>query len=270
MIVPDEVLQCVVFIGCENKKDGGHFYFGSAFFVGRDAGNSTCDRVFLVTARHVIDNIRKTGATEVCIRVNLSAGGSEWQKTAVESWFSHPTDKTIDVAILEKGIPAELAHRVIPHTLFVTHKHIAEYEIGLGEELFITGLFKYYKGSKQNIPIVRIGNLACAGSERVETEDYGEILALLAEVRSLGGLSGSPVFLNLGRVRVIRDTVTLVGPSPVLLQGLIHGHFESKVRSDAASHDEAEKLNVGIAVVVPINSIMDVILAYFLSKQQRW
>lgn len=262
MTIPDEVLKSVVFIGCPNKADGTYFYFGTGFFVGREKGDGTCDRVLLVTAKHVIDGIRATGATEVSIRVNLVDGTSRWDSMNINVWSIHPADKSIDVAVVERGIPAEEDHRVIPHTLFLTDEHIRALEVGLGDEVLITGLFRFYKGRDRNVPIVRIGNLACIGPDRVVAKHFGEMEAYLIEVRSLGGLSGAPVFLNLGRMRVIKGEITVTKGPTVYLLGLVHGHFESDAaaasKADVANTAEVEKLNVGIAVVVPIKSIAEV------------
>ena len=91
----------------------------------------------------------------------------------------------------------------------------------------------------RNIPIVRIGNLASLDEEKVQTEG-GPIDAYLIEARSLGGLSGSPVFLNLGTVRQIkRQVVGAESGAPIIfLLGLIHGHYDtqaSTIDSDADS-----------------------------------
>ena len=159
--------------------------------------------------------------------------------------------------------------------MWVTAVVAKQFEIGLGDEVFITGLFKHYTGTKQNIPILRIGNLVCDETERVVTKDYGEIAAQLIEVRSLGGLSGSPVFFNLGRIRAVGSDLKIVRNPPPFLMGLVHGHFEAPLKStatavgtDAASFVDAENLNVGIAVVVPVKSIFDVVLEFLKSKGQ--
>ncbi len=77
-------------------------------------------------------------------------------------------------------------------SLFATDEIIKDQNIGLGDEVFITGLFGYVAGSQKNIPIVRVGNIAMMPDEKVPTE--GEPMeAYLIEARSMGGLSGSPV-----------------------------------------------------------------------------
>jgi hypothetical protein len=73
--------------------------------------------------------------------------------------------------------------------------------------------------------------------------------AYLAEGRSIGGLSGSPVF--------VRNTVNIPIPGPegkvkyisgvggVHLLGLMHGHWNAS--SPALNTEEAEVVNMGVS-----------------------
>lgn len=143
-----------------------------------------------------------------------------------------------------------------------------ENEVGLGEEVFVVGLFRHHHGNDKNIPIVRVGNLASVGEERVVTRDVGEMDAMLIEARSVGGLSGSPVLLNLGTVRTIGGQLKVAKEGMEFLVGLVHGHFDTaRSTLDAAAEDvssdgSVERVNTGIAVVVPFHSISSVVDAY--------
>ena len=83
----------------------------------------------------------------------------------------------------------------------------------------------------------------------VEGEIEGNSLAFLIEARSTGGLSGSPVF-------VFKDT-------SIYLLGLMHGHWDLKVGSIVdtleidAVNQQAERVNMGIANVVPAQFIRE-------------
>jgi hypothetical protein len=57
-------------------------------------------------------------------------------------------------------------------------------------------------GRHQNVPIVRVGNFASYPAEQIQT-GFGRMDAFLIEARSIGGLSGSPVFVHIGNVRVV-------------------------------------------------------------------
>jgi hypothetical protein len=266
MIVPPEILKSVALVAYRDVE-GNYYFAGSVFFWGFVLEGGTCDHVFAVTARHVIEEIRKKGCVEVWLRLNLKNGQSEWCKSDIKEWFVHPTDNTIDIALKEWGLPAQYDHRVIPHVMNVTPETFRSYEVGLGDEVFITGLFKHYTGTQKNIPIVRIGNLACVGEERIQTKDFGAIEGILIEARSIGGLSGSPVFLNLGVSRVIGGEIKISKGPVLLLLGLIHGHYDSRegLSPVALNADEAggrESINTGIAIVVPVFRLAEVIGAY--------
>jgi hypothetical protein len=142
-------------------------------------------------------------------------------------------------------------------------------EVGLGDEVFVTGLFRHHHGNRRNIPIIRVGNIACLTEEKVSTKSYGDIDAYLIEARSIGGLSGSPVFLNLGITRMIQGEIKHAQSQPVFyLLGLIHGHYDVNIDSideielDKTNYLSPDRVNTGIAIVVPFHKINEVISAY--------
>lgn len=275
MVVPDDIRKCVAFIGLR-MADGSFRFAGSLFFLGKTTeGGVLAGSMYAVTARHVIDNIRKTGVTESYLRVNLKDGQAQWFKAPLSTWFVHPTDLSIDVAILPMGLPEPLDHLYLPYSLCATEQQMKDNEVGVGEEVFVTGLFKHHHGSRRNIPIVRVGNLACMTEEKVATNHFGEMDAFLIEARSIGGLSGSPVFLSLGSSRVIKGTVRL-GPNdpPFLLLGLVHGHYDvgtteiDRLSDDGTDAAQNDYVNTGIAIVVPFNKIDAVVSAFEASRAE--
>lgn len=270
MLVSDDVRKCVAFLGL--RMANGTFRFaGSVFFLGRDRqGETKADPVYAVTAKHVIDDIRGTGVEDAWLRLNLKDGEANWFQTSLKDWFVHPTDTSIDVAILKTGLANTFDHLVFPYSLCITDERMRENEVGLGDEVFITGLFRHHHGSRRNIPIVRVGNLASMGEEKISTKSFGDIDALLIEARSIGGLSGSPVFLNLGITRIINKAVKFTTGQPIYyLLGLVHGHYDVESSEiDGVAHEDKgdnlspDRVNTGIAMVVPFQKIDDVITAH--------
>jgi len=270
MIVPDWVRKNVVFIGFK-MANGEPRFMGSGFFLGRatsdysGSGAGIATGIRLITAKHVIDEIKKLGISKVSIRVNTKAGAAIWFDSDSSDWKFHPTDPSVDVAMLRCGIHNDLDHFAVPTLVCATPKVFTENEVGLGDEVFIVGLFRHHHGENRNIPIVRVGNLAALNEEKVQTKEFGLIDAYLVEARSIGGLSGSPVFLNLGIVRQIRgQVVQKPEPGPMMfLLGLVHGHYDvPSVELDTNVQDSGkslsvEKINTGIAMVVPIEKIME-------------
>jgi hypothetical protein len=101
-----------------------------------------------------------------------------------------------------------------------------------------------------------MGAIALMPEEPVPTS-FGNVDAYLVEVRSIGGLSGSPVFVWSAGPRIIGNERS--GGGVFAMLGLVHGHWD--IPHDAASPDtgfESERLNVGIAVVVPAHRVLEV------------
>lgn len=103
--------------------------------------------------------------------------------------------------------------------------------------------------------------------EKVVTEGFGLIDAFLIEARSIGGLSSSPVFLNLGCSRMIGGKLKWAtgGKTIFYLMGLVHGHYDVEqsdiddVEADNSSNLSTQQVNTGIAIVVSFHSIKAVI-----------
>ena len=268
MIVPDNIRKCVVFVGF--RMATGEFRLaGSAFYIGRDTGTETVKDVFLVTARHVIDGIGNLGIDKVYVRANTTAGTSLWAECSVSGWLFHSAGQSVDIALLKTGIPDGWDHLVIPMSMCATPEMMASHEVALGDEVFVVGLFRHHHGNQRNIPIVRVGNLAVLAEEQVSTSELGLIDAYLIEARSIGGLSGSPVFLNLGVIRYVQNSVKHSTGGPIqLLLGVVHGHFDVKtsavdgVQADAQAGLSVERVNTGIAIVVPIEKVIEAINAH--------
>lgn len=264
MLVPDEVRKSVVFIGFR-KADGSMQLAGSGFFLGKEKEEGRADPVFLVTAKHVLDGIRRLGIDTVYIRANLNSGEAKWFECRGE-WLFHPDQNSVDLAIYRCGIPSSFDHLAIGHSLWATAQELADNEVGPGDEVFVTGLFRHHSGNQRNIPIVRIGNLAAMSEEKVRSSQFGDMDAYLIEARSIGGLSGSAVFLNMGVIRYVHGTIKHSTNGPrLLLLGLIHGHYDvpdSALDDCAIDHSQGlttARVNTGIAIVVPITKVMEAV-----------
>jgi hypothetical protein len=214
MVVPQEMQKCVGFVGYQ-KADGSFQFAGTVFFVGRKMAR--VDRAFsyAVTARHVIDSIRTKGISEVLLRMNRCIGDSVWVRTETRNWVSHATDPSVDVSVVQFGFDDSFDHNRFTLDGAATEGVIKAWGIDVGDEVFLTGLFAPHFGHRKNIPIVRVGNISAMLHEKVSTA-FREIDAYLIEARSIGGLSGSPVFVNVSGVRhgtLSPPQIYLLGPS---------------------------------------------------------
>src|SRR5206468_4181773 len=86
------------------------------------------------------------------------------------------------------------------------------------------------------------------------------------ECRSIGGLSGSPVFVVPGFIRYIDGRVRTATGDPqrqFRLLGLMHGHFGLKL-----DPGERERVNMGIAIVPTYNKILEVLNQPFIMDKE--
>ena len=112
----------------------------------------------------------------------------------------HPTErKYVDAAVTFFSPSythlSQLEVEHVPVGMFADEKVIKQRHIGVGDEVFITGLFTKVQETTKNIPIVRTGTVAMIPGEKIPFGD-NLIEAYLVEARSIGGLSGSPVFVR--------------------------------------------------------------------------
>ena len=258
MRVPDEIRQCVIYLGSPTVMADGRDAMrprGTGFFVSiplRIEGSNTA-YIYLVTAKHVADSL---GDKPFKIRINTNDGRSMMVNSGDSlTWWTHPTESTVDVAVFPWAPSRELyEYKSIPQSMLLTDAIIQSKSIGTGDEVFMTGLFIHLAGNARNLPIVRMGNIAMMPQETVPTR-FGDIDAYLIEARSIGGLSGSPAF--------VRETVNF-GLGTFYLLGLMHGHWDipPNVRDDSLAMDADDflgKVNLGIAVVIPAKKILEVL-----------
>ena len=193
------------------------------------------------------------------LRVNLKNGTYDHLETDVKDWIYHQ-DINTDIVILPLGLypPNGIDHILFPESMFVDENYINSNEVEPGDEVFIVGLFRHHHGSRKNLPIIRIGNIAAMAEEKIQTKEH-LMDGYLIEARSIGGLSGSPVFTNLGLQRAFSPSAKPTG-NPVSLLGLIYGHFDSfAFRIDEVVEDDDERIsiNTGIAIVTPITKLTE-------------
>jgi hypothetical protein len=275
--VPDEVRKCVVFV-CYKAADGIKFA-GTAFFVGVPLENIN-NKVapYLITAKHIIDKIKEHSIDQkIYLRINLKNATAQFIETSVSSWKFHPSETNVDVAILPWAPPFEsFDYRIVPIEMAATQIIIEREGIGPGTDVFLTGLFARHTGTQRNLPIIRVGNIASMPEEKIYIRDLGDIDAYLIEARSIGGISGSPVFVYLEQMRIpqAEPKTTMVSRSGQVFWwlGLIHGHFElSKLEIDDLVEDSLIncQINMGIAIVIPVWKILEVINQEALMEQRK-
>jgi len=291
MQVDDRVRFCTGFVGMGTNDD--FTAHGTCFCVFLAEGDFTFD--YLISAQHLLwPNRRKTTTppdAAMVVRLNTKTGTSKVIQTPPKNWI-YPDDPTIDICafrfneVKHDGADELEINSINLQTMAIgTHPtHTAE-AVGLclGDEVFICGAFVGRVGYRKNIPVVRIANIAAMPEEPVDLASPRKP-AYLIETRSLGGTSGSPIFLNLqstrirrqqhgyqiGFTRVTPDSVPIASTSHLILPYLLLGVFiyfhGGNYLQDFVAEDDSEihplkdaDFNSGIGVALPVSLIIELL-----------
>jgi hypothetical protein len=270
--VTDYFLDCVAFL-CVRREPRG-----TAFFV--DVPDMTRPSVmytYLVTARH---NLEQAKTDEIHARVNTLTSFRD-MPVHRNDWHVH--DHADVAAVLFKD-PEEsekqkeqdqLRFECVPTSVFVGteffyHYHVVvpdlgpvDFPVSIGTEIFVPGLFFVEPGKKRNLPVARFGHVSRKPTEPIilgEKNRSFEQLAYLAEFRSWGGQSGSPVFC------IFRQTPKNMLPDfYIAFLGLVYGHFDIK----SGKVDDLPDTNSGIGIVTPAEFVSGLLYREDLLKERE-
>jgi hypothetical protein len=280
MRLSEEWFKTVVFVGRIVRSGGVETkrLIGTAFIVGVHFFDGKCHAPYLVTAKHIADRVSSGG--DWFLRFNRKGGIMDAvAKEGTVTWWNHPDpDQTasVDVAVTHLPEPPPgVEIGTIPDTMFAVGD-VLEKNVGIGCEAFIIGLFTKMTGTRRNIPLIRTANIAMMPSEKiplVKIGDWvGESEMYLIEVRSLGGLSGSPIFayetVGFQRPKIPNQKTTgpelMAGTGASYFLGLMHGHWmireqdANRVQIDSVQDGEGS-IATGISLAVPAKKILEVL-----------
>lgn len=280
MRISDNILESVCFI-CVKVGEGdaeADFFIGTGFFIGVPAKTIKEHFYYLVTAKHVIEDAEADGYKQFYVRVNTFDGKSLTLPLGGQ-WFyaNNPAADVVVTPILIGGNIFKV--RFTSSNYFLTDEVLREHGVGVGDDLFTVGLFSHHWGQQKNIPIVRTGIIASMPDEPFGDEEGNLYEAYLVEIRSIGGLSGSPVFVNIDPFRAHPEQTKLdLGnlKRGVFLLGLVRSHWDLK-KQDAASdsitarveNQEIDRLNTGIAQVTPVKDLIEILNGEVLMKVRK-
>ena len=268
MIVDWRFRHAVAFL-CEDDKDGMQ-PIGTVFFVSvpldLSRGNISGFSVYAITAYHCICDYAESDV--ITIRAH-DKGGSSYQdiETKKSEWISHPDT---DVAICDvtqrysdSGVQSFSFEYLKPSDPSKPSYALALWE---GDDVFTIGLFDMFAGERRIQPIARYGKVALRPNEKVlismkpDPKVLTPIDAYLIEMETWEGQSGSPVFAYFlpDPQEHLRGSFSLGHNKPFLI-GLIHGFYKG----------DAKRRNKGIAVVVPTESIIDLLMKEDVLKQRQ-
>jgi hypothetical protein len=190
-----------------------------------------------------------------------------------DTQWHYSEDPSVDIAILPFVPPRLSQYRVVAHTMLPSIDKLRELNIGIGDEVVVSGLFTRRAGRVKNLPIVRFGNIAAMPSEPLMDSETGlNFHAYLVEFRSMGGLSGSPVFAYIGPARIdpMGKPLNFAGASLHLI-GVVRGHWkhDELIPIPSVFEDELRDINWGIGTVTPATELLPILYSEKFVKQRE-
>jgi hypothetical protein len=265
MRAPDDILKTVGFVAEHAQYEIGKDSYdpeATGFFVEMPSKViSAAGTPYFVTAKHVIEEFTKR---RLALVVNKKGGGIT--RLEIGKWYTH-SDKSVDVAVTPFTYTDELDFFFTSLDIFLDPASMKEKQVGIGDEVYMPGLFALYNPGKEptrNVPLMRYGNIAMLPDEPIQTS-LGFAEVFLIEARSIGGMSGSPVFARrTSNMQWTTNGVTrfLHGVSnEFYLLGLMHGHWDIAERdiNNPKPTLSPSGVNIGLGIVVPAHKILEVL-----------
>jgi hypothetical protein len=264
MRVPDEWLDAVFFLGVKRTSGSEEtIRFGGTGFcisVPNEFGPATLRRLYLVTDRHNIEAARDAG--NLWIRVNTREDSSVLIETDPwELWTFHE-DERVDLAVASPDGLGAAFYYTMSQEMILTEEDAQAFDFGVGSELLTIGLFANREGQARNVPVLRTGIVSAMPGEPIaDGTPHSPYVGYLAEILSMGGMSGSPVYFHPTRgTKFPRVSYYLVG--------LIRSHWDERPPGAPFDLPRHEWVNRGIAGITPATRILEM-LGIDMMKQQR-
>jgi hypothetical protein len=284
-VVPPDMTKTVVFIYKDAAGTPAQAQ-GTGFMIAIPAaGDPNRQWGYLVTAQHVVhtnsDDLGSPLFSELWVRVNTKSGGFAMSKLEIipsgpkQTVFFH-SDPSVDIAVLTVS-PKDfdkLDIKTIPEQMLTGVDDFKKFNIGVGTDMFFTGMFTPFLGEKKSYPIVRFGKLAMIPDEKIPfTGNPAE--GYLMEAFSFGGNSGSPVFFYPSSDNT--PGAMSIGPPNIKIAGVMRGFFGDAERILFAENPTAagappvplSKGNTGIAFVVPAHFISEILHSEILERRRQ-
>lgn len=198
MRLSDDPRNCVVYLGqgipnTESEIDPK----GTGFLVHMGVPGGT----YLVTAGHVaLDHL--TGCS-FDVRLNQKKPNpARLFHYDSARWFYHPTDETVDIAVMPFDLPEWAETTWFQYRHFLSDFKLGMKRIGAGDFTYTVGVLHFMHGKTRNMPAVHTGHVVLMPDDepipitnwRNATNPRMHIDAYLVQSSALPGSSGAPVF----------------------------------------------------------------------------
>jgi len=191
--VPQDIIDSVFYL-YKNKEDAeqGNCPGGTGFIIACPLND---DVIPVAWAYYGITNWHvacRDGFSVV--RINTISGGTDILEFGPEDW--NFIARGPDLAVVPLNLNRDIYTRsCVRSHLFISKSELRE--IGVGDDVFMLGLFVDHGGTTTNIPKARFGNVSMLPSSGATIEQPtkydGE--SFILDMHSRAGYSGSPVFI---------------------------------------------------------------------------
>jgi len=233
---------------------------GTAFWVGsRNQG------IFLISNKHVFSK-----RDRIALRVYQAGGGSSVlflielnNAKGIAKWIGHP-DSRVDIAAIKLNpdsiqIINDVNPKIttIPFSLFAKSSDVVE-----GDDVFFIGFPLGLRTTENSFPLLRAGTVSLLPTEdflvSANQDTLGRHIVLL-DAMSVGGSSGSPVFLKPGVNRpFLQENVITAGTESKFI-GILSGHLIDFQPVATPFGEGVVKGNAALAIVHPASQILETI-----------
>lgn len=275
--IPSKIIDCVFFL-YKTEKDAikGVNSGGTGFLVIVDSEKypeyfSYHYFVYGVSNHHVINKGYSV------MRLNKLDGSTEIIPFSKKDWVSFKKDERDDIAISPRINCNNKIHKVsyVHTSLFATNDKLNEFDMGIGDNVFMIGRFMDHDGGVINLPSSRFGNISVMPTKIPQETGYEEGKSYIIDLHSRPGFSGSPVFVYRTSGGNLEESDIKTGkPIPILdnfffLLGIHWGQFPEKWKTDVGPFTGITTGMSGMTLVIPAQRILDLLLTPTLRKKRK-
>src|SRR5438552_4187421 len=187
---------------------------------------------YLVAAGHVAKDL-EDGAFDIRLNesYNLRKHGQKHSVARLQHidevhWYFHPTDATVDVAVIPYELPTWADNIWLGYKSILSEFTLWSKAIGAGDFAYVVGVLHFMHGTARNMPAVHTGHIVLMpDDEKIPIDDWRskrkkappiEADAYLVQATALPGSSGSPVFARRS-LETMLDLPEIQKPDPLVV-----------------------------------------------------
>jgi hypothetical protein len=202
--IDDRFLDCSIYLykseedARQGKSVGGSGFlaatpgFGPNWLLSGKCPKDDFHHCYAVTNRHVIEH----GSTVV--RLNRDDRASKERTLVIplrrSEWIR---DDDHDIAVAPIDFKKGVKYLFVSTERFLTQDVAVEFDVGIGDDVFMVGRFIDHEGRQQNNPSVRWGHVAMMPTAVADQDaPTKKEESFIIEIHTISGYSGSPVFVR--------------------------------------------------------------------------